>query len=412
MRTLFITSIPPIMATADTGGKHRRAGIFLRALGRISTRIDMVCMVPESMMDLAAVQSRINESQTAFWQVPVHVNLLPRRRRQMTAWNYYGAGVISARQQEGLYPYSGASMAEQIGRLLDSRPDIVFADRLDAMMPILASGRKARRLLLDVDDLYHRVRLRSALAAPLVSSQRALALHVPSLILSEYRAIAASDLAFVCSEADVAHLHRLHFPRNISAVPNAVTIPPTAPGPAEAPTVLYLGSFYHPPNVLAAERLIGSIWPLIRAQLPFARLLIAGAKSEYLPSFASGVPGVTFMGFVEDLDRLYAQTRLVCAPITTGSGTRLKLLEAAAYARPMVSTHIGAEGLDFRDGYEILLRDDDMALAAACVDLLRDDSMCARYGSAGRAMVQDRYNACRIQDLIAEQISEVCYRSP
>jgi glycosyltransferase involved in cell wall biosynthesis len=59
---------------------------------------------------------------------------------------------------------------------------------------------------------------------------------------------------------------------------------------------------------------------------------------------------VEFRGFVDDLSALYAETRIVCCPIVIGSGTRIKLVEAASYARPIVATRIGAEGLDFRDG--------------------------------------------------------------
>ena len=410
MRSLFVTPMPPFQTAADIGGKHRRAGAFIRALGQVSKHIDLVQIVPDQMMGLAADQARLNATQSEFWQVPVHVTLLPRRRRRETAWNYYGAGILSASQQYALYPFSAASTAEQVGGLLDSKPDLVVADRLDAMLPILASKRDVRRLVLDVDDVYHRVKLRSAMAAPFAVGKRALALQIPSLVLAERRAIARSDMAFVCSDADAVHLRRLGFPPQIRAVPNAMAIPQEPP-PVSEPTVLYLGSFYHPPNVLAAERLIGRIWPRVRARIPAARLLIAGADSERLPSRAAKPAGVTYLGFVDDLDSVYARSRLVCTPITTGSGTRLKLLEAAAYGRPMVSTRIGAEGLDFRDGHEIMLREADAALADACVDLLEDDAMCARYGAAGRAMVLDRYDVRRIEQSIVSQFQEVCSAS-
>lgn len=410
MRSLFVTPMLPIQTAADTGGKHRRAGAFMRALGAISTHIDLVYIVPDQMMGLVTDQVHLNATQSEFWQVPVHVTLLPRRRRKMTAWNYYGAGILSAKQQYALYPYSAASTAEQVGSLLDSRPDLVVADRLDAMLPILASKREVRRLVFDVDDVYHRVKLRSAMAAPFAVGKRALALQAPSLVLAERHAVARSDMAFVCSESDAIHLRRLGFPSQIRAVPNAIAIPREPSPLVSEPTVLYLGSFYHPPNVLAAERLIGRIWPRVQAQIPAARLLIVGSESERLPSRVAKPAGVTYLGFVDDLDGVYAQSRLVCTPITTGSGTRLKLLEAAAYGRPMVSTRIGAEGLDFRDGHEIMLREDDAALANACIDLLKDDAMCARYGAASRAMVLDRYDIGRIEQSIISQFQEVCSR--
>jgi len=224
------------------------------------------------------------------------------------------------------------------------------------------------------------------------------------LVLAERRAIAQSIAAFVCSPTDAYHLRRIGFPRNVRSVPNAIDIPLVPPGVVATLTVLYLGTYYYPPNVLAAERLIRRIWPLIRDQVPSARLLIADAHDEHLPSYSAGVPGVEFLGFVDDIPNLYAQTRLVCAPITVGSGTRLKLLEAAAYARPMVSTRVGAEGLEFGDGREIILREDNVSLAKACIDLLRNETLCDALGTAAYTMARFRYDARHIEQLIVDKI--------
>ena len=220
--------------------------------------------------------------------------------------------------------------------------------------------------------------------------------------------IQAATLAFVCSSADAEHLRRLWFTHQVRVVPNAIETPAIPPDVTPSLSILYLGSYHHLPNVIAAERLISRIWPLIRAQVPDARLLIAGVESERLPSRSNPVPGVDYLGFVENISDLYARSRIVCAPITTGSGTRLKLLEAGAYARPMVSTRIGAEGLNFRDGHEILLREDDAALAAACVTLLRDDHICRQLGLAARAVVENRYEVQRIEYEVANLIKEAC----
>ena len=80
------------------------------------------------------------------------------------------------------------------------------------------------------------------------------------------------------------------------------------------------------------------VWPLIRKACPEARLIIAGNKPERIPSFASHPPGVEFTGFVEDLGQLYQRVGIVCCSILSGGGTRLKILEAAAYGKAIVST--------------------------------------------------------------------------
>jgi glycosyltransferase involved in cell wall biosynthesis len=109
---------------------------------------------------------------------------------------------------------------------------------------------------------------------------------------------------------------------------------------------------------------------------------------------------VEYLGYVRDLDGLYANTRVVCCPMLNGGGTRVKLIEAAAYARPMVSTHIGAEGLDFEDGKEILLRDDDESFAEACTILLQDATVRRTMGLAARMRMQELYDADRTADKI------------
>ncbi len=406
MRTLVITPMLPVQSQADIGGKHRRMAAFLRAFHGLSQRIDLVQIVPESLMGLAHDAEGLNRSQSDFWGVPVEVTLLARRQRGETFWNHYGASIFSAQAQKALYPYGGAGLAEQIGAHLDAAPDLVFVDRIDAMLPVLNSGRKPKAMFLDFDDVYHNVLLRACFSGRPTAAGLLSALQAPALMLAERRGIAASTFAFACSPADRRHLRQLGVGDKVRTIANALPVPEVPPGVVAQPTVLYLGSFHHLPNVLAAERLVRSIWPAVRAAVPGARLLVAGAGSEDLPSRVLAAAGVEYLGFVDDLPALYAASRLVCCPITTGSGTRLKLVEAASYARPMVSTRLGAEGLDFRDDVEILLRDDDAGLAQACVKLLLDDARCHTLGDAGRAAMRRHYDVALIEQHIGQVIAE------
>lgn len=120
---------------------------------------------------------------------------------------------------------------------------------------------------------------------------------------------------------------------------------------------MLIGAYHHRPSVEAAERLITAIWPLIRSRVAEARLIIAGSSPGLISAFHSRPSDVEFAGPVEDLDALYRRSRVACCPISNGGGTRVKLIEAAAHARPMVSTSIGAEGLSFRDGSDFLIRE-------------------------------------------------------
>ena len=165
-----------------------------------------------------------------------------------------------------------------------------------------------------------------------------------------------------------------------------------------------MGSFKYKPNVDAARFLIQDIWPRVREAVPEARLIIAGIFSETVDFFKRSFPGVEFPGFVKDLEALYRRSRVVCAPILSGSGTRVKILEAASYGKPVVSTRLGAEGLGLCDGFEFLQRDGAEAFAAACIELLVEDQLCERLGSNARAVVAKRFQRESVVRLIQERI--------
>jgi glycosyltransferase involved in cell wall biosynthesis len=144
--------------------------------------------------------------------------------------------------------------------------------------------------------------------------------------------------------------------------------------------------------VQAAEHLIDHIWPLVALQVPGARLLIAGGKPERVRQHAAPPERVEFLGFVDDLSALYARAAVVCCPLLTGAGTRIKIIEAAAHGKAIVSTTLGAEGLQFRDGSEILLRDGAENFARACVHMLQDPATRETMGSAARVQARLQYD--------------------
>jgi glycosyltransferase involved in cell wall biosynthesis len=130
---------------------------------------------------------------------------------------------------------------------------------------------------------------------------------------------------------------------------------------------------------------------MVRTRVPNARLIVAGRYPEAVRCYPATDPSVTFTGFVENLAELYAQARVVCCPILSGAGTRIKIIEAAAHARAIVSTTLGAEGLDFENGTEIILCDGVAPLADACVRLLEDPVSAQRIGIAALEKARSTY---------------------
>jgi glycosyltransferase involved in cell wall biosynthesis len=147
------------------------------------------------------------------------------------------------------------------------------------------------------------------------------------------------------------------------------------------------------PNRDAVEFFVSAILPRLRAAVPEARFVVGGRNpsDEFRRRFAA-TPGIEFTGTVPDMRAEIAKAAVCVVPLRIGSGTRLKILEAAAMAKPVVSTRVGAEGLDFVDGKEIVLADEPKAFAGAVADLLRDASRRRELGQAARRRVEKCYS--------------------
>ncbi len=400
-RALVVTACPPPDPGRDVHGIYRRLALFVSALGDVSERVDILHFVPREWRSPFASVGELDEVQSKYWGLTVKVITVHQRESPREWWRYMLAPfTISARPRFSVY--CGELQIHALDDCLDKRPDIVFVHRLAAAVPVMKTRHALPPIFFDLDDIEHRVKWRTARAASQRMTALSNAMQVPAIYRAERSAIKHSRKTFVCSEEDRSYLDHVGIGRAVMAVPNAVTMPDIVPAITDAPTILFLGGYQYEPNAQAAQRLIANIWPHVRRQLPNAKLIIAGAEPERISAFNSAPPGVEFTHFVQDLSELYARSRVVCSPISIGGGTRVKIIEAAAWGKPIVSTSVGAEGLSFRNDVEILLRDDDESIAAECVRLLRDVELCNRLGQAARLEARTTYESDAVRKLIAK----------
>jgi glycosyltransferase involved in cell wall biosynthesis len=166
----------------------------------------------------------------------------------------------------------------------------------------------------------------------------------------------------------------------------------------DVPVLTFVGKLDYIPNVRAVGYIAEQIAPAIWKRYPEARFVIVGQGAEALTKYRRD--GIIFTGFVDarasarpNLSDFLSASDVVLVPLDSGSGTRLKIVEAASNARAVVSTRIGAEGQSFVDGQEILLTDDvDEAFVEATLRLLADAELRARLGRAARAKVLEQYS--------------------
>jgi glycosyltransferase involved in cell wall biosynthesis len=151
-------------------------------------------------------------------------------------------------------------------------------------------------------------------------------------------------------------------------------------------TMLFLGSFRHIPNQEALQWFVGNVLPLVLAEEPLARLVVIG--SDPPPSHSlHPAEAIDLIGFVEDIREPLDRYAVFVCPILSGSGVRVKLLEAFSAGIPVVSTRLGAEGLADKDGEFCALADDAPAFARHVLDLLHDPQKAAAMAARARAEV-------------------------
>ncbi|HVB80567.1 MAG TPA: glycosyltransferase family 4 protein [Candidatus Binataceae bacterium] len=226
----------------------------------------------------------------------------------------------------------------------------------------------------------------------------------------ELRACAGVSGVIACSSRERHLLGEMCPDARVAVVPNCVDTESYLPvEDDDGATVLFVGAMDWLPNRDAIDFLCARILPPLRAFAPGATLIVAGRNpSSRLGRRLAAIPGLRFVGAVEDTRPLLARAAAFVAPLRIGSGTRIKILEAAAMAKPIVSTTLGAEGLELSNGKEILLADEPRRFARAVADLLSDPGRRRAMGRAARRRVTEQYSLPALRHALCGALVELC----
>lgn len=199
-----------------------------------------------------------------------------------------------------------------------------------------------------------------------------------------------------CSEID-----RLRQPAtNVAVIPNGADVPASfvrEPGRR----ALFVGDLGYAPNAQGMEWFLAHVWPRVRRELPDAEIDVVGRAPPGFAERHSGRDGVVVHGFVPDCDAAYRTASCAVVPLLAGSGTRLKILEALARAVPVVSTTIGAAGIDAAAEQGLERADDPAAFAARCAACLARNDADDAAAAAGREWVREHYEWTAVQARVA-----------
>jgi sugar transferase (PEP-CTERM/EpsH1 system associated) len=216
------------------------------------------------------------------------------------------------------------------------------------------------------------------------------------------------DHVVAVSPQDAEAFRRDYGVASVSDVPTGVDTEYFRPSGAEARQprdLVFTGSMDWMPNEDAILWFAEAILPLVRARVPDVTLTVVGRNATArLRALGESDPAIRVTGSVPDVRPYIERAALFVVPIRVGGGTRLKIFEAMAMERAVVSTRVGAEGLPVRDGVDGVLRDDPAAFADAVVELLHDPARAAAIGRAAAAMVRASYG----WEGVAAQFAAAC----
>jgi glycosyltransferase involved in cell wall biosynthesis len=360
----MVTKFLPL--PADSGGKQRS----LAVLQRLASLGDVVlCCFDDERADHAGLA-----------RLGVDVRCVPwRPTAPRIARGILHAGSGSAAR------FWDADLAAIVQRAVAEAPTDLLQVEYSTLAPYLNGVRAPLRVL----DFHN---IESSLAASYARSASALKavpvwMEAAALRGLEWRSVRNVDVVVVVSDNDRERLPNAR--GEVLVCPNGWN--PTGPlPPAADPVVAFVALLGWRPNADAAVWLVDEVWPLVRARRPDARLLLVG-RSPGPRVRRLAAPDITVTGTVPDTRPYLAQARITVAPLLSGGGTRLKVLESLDVGRPVVATPIGAEGLADLVGEGVTVTRTAPAMAEAIVDYLGDPEKATRDGAHGSRAVADRY---------------------
>jgi polysaccharide biosynthesis protein PslH len=307
-----------------------------------------------------------------------------------------------------LWKWQVPEVRAQVQGIMAAGVDLVVADFLFASMNVPTNG--SAPVVLFEHNVEYQIWQRIAALERRPWIRALLELEWRKLRAREADACRQADLTIAVSADDRRRLESLAPGIRAAAIPTGVDTDYFTPMPhaERSPHLVFSGSMDWHPNEDAVVHFLDTILPAIRAQIPETTFTVVGRNpTTRLRDAAARSGGVIVTGTVSDVRPAIAEGAVYVVPLRAGGGTRLKIFEALAMARPVVSTGVGAEGLGIEPGRHYIRADEPRTFAAAVVSLLGDAARRRRLGSAGRHLVETCYSWPTIGRAFEQRCEEV-----
>jgi len=222
--------------------------------------------------------------------------------------------------------------------------------------------------------------------------------------------IRGSDVTITVTEEEREIVSSYVPDAKVIVIPNANVTADTVSAPASRSGALFVGSFEHPPNVDAAVALVRTVMPLVWQDIGPVPVKIVGPQPPQEVRELAGAH-VEVTGWVKDLTPLYESARVMVAPLQYGAGMKGKVTQSLAAGLPVVTTPIGAEGLEAVDGQDMMIAEDPADLAERIVRLVREDELWLRLSGAGQELAARRFSPAIMRERL-EELLAVAAQSP
>jgi polysaccharide biosynthesis protein PslH len=396
----ILLAFPRPLVPADTGGKIRSLQIF----SRLSERAEIHAISqadPEKDAEGVREMQRMFASYTPiYWKESVkyssgfYVDLLKNR---LTAMPYF------------IDKFCRADFRRALGDLADRHKfDVMFCDFLQTATPALQLPLRPRVVFQHNVEYMVRKRQWEAEKSPL--KKYIFATEWKRTRAVEGQVCRSFDHIIAVSDEDRLAFEKDFGVKNVSTIPTGVDADYFRPRnvPEEAGKLVFVGSMDWYPNEDGILWFLREVFPQITKQVPKASLTVVGRNpSPTLKAIAANQPGVTLTGRVDDVRTYVAQAEAVIVPLRVGGGTRIKIPEAMAMAKTVISTRIGAEGLPFENRNEIVLEDEPSGFAAAAVELLKNGELRRAIGKAARERVVREHSWESVVDRVEQTLRAV-----
>ncbi len=230
-----------------------------------------------------------------------------------------------------------------------------------------------------------------------------LGIQVNRLKKFEQKTLSEIDTLVTITDTDLKTLSKIGFNKSLVNIPCGVDLSRYNVRENSNPAfdITYLASFDWPPNQQGLFWFMEKVWPLVLQLRPETTFCIAGRK---MPDSIRNISAPSFsnQGEIEDMSAFIQDGKINIVPLLAGSGMRIKIVENMALSRPMVSTTIGAEGIDIKNEEDILLRDQPEAFAKAIVELLNNDDLRDRLSKNAREKAKAKYDSKMLGKTLVE----------